>query len=69
MCGGDEGCGVVYELSNSTGWQQTLLYVFNDGADGGFPGGGVLLGSDGNLYGTTGFGGSNNLGVVYQVTP
>jgi uncharacterized repeat protein (TIGR03803 family) len=69
MCSGDEGCGVVYELSNSTGWQQTLLYVFNGGADGGFPGGGVLLGSDGNLYGTTGSGGRNNLGVVYQITP
>jgi uncharacterized repeat protein (TIGR03803 family) len=41
------------------------------GLDGGYPNAGVSVGSDGNLYGTTiwGGGGPNVQGTVYQVTP
>jgi uncharacterized repeat protein (TIGR03803 family) len=43
------------------------------GVGGTFPGGapycGLVAGADGNLYGTTTTGGSNNLGTVFQLTP
>jgi uncharacterized repeat protein (TIGR03803 family) len=68
-CSGDEGCGVVYELSENNGWEQTLLYIFNGGDDGGYPAAGVLFGGDGNLYGTAEDGGGDGLGVIYEVTP
>ena len=36
---------------------------------GGSPYSGLVVGADGNLYGTTTAGGSNNLGTVFQLTP
>ena len=43
------------------------------GVGGAFPGAapyaGLVLGADGNFYGTTSQGGSNNLGTVFQLTP
>jgi len=43
------------------------------GTNGDFPGAspysGLVVGADGNLYGTTSQGGSNNLGTVFQLTP
>jgi uncharacterized repeat protein (TIGR03803 family) len=57
--------GTVFELtSQSSGWQETLLYNFKDQADGGFPIGGLVLDSAGNLYGST-----SDHGVVFEITP
>ena len=39
------------------------------GANGTAPASGVTLGSDGNFYGTTEFGGANNAGTIFQLTP
>jgi uncharacterized repeat protein (TIGR03803 family) len=57
--------GVVFRLA-ATG-QETLLYTFTGGNDGGYPLGGVALDSAGNLYGTTELGGMSNGGVVFKL--
>ena len=44
------GYGVVYKVD--TAGHATVLHNFTDGADGGYPYGGVILDSKGNLYGT-----------------
>jgi uncharacterized repeat protein (TIGR03803 family) len=57
-CGGS-GCGVVFKLSPNG--QETVLYTFcslSNCVDGAGPGGGVVRDSEGNLYGTTIFGGT-----------
>ena len=47
----------------------TVLYTFTGGADGGGPEAGLIRDANGNLYGTTTFGGnpSADVGVVYAV--
>jgi uncharacterized repeat protein (TIGR03803 family) len=55
------GCGTVFELMppvNGGSWTESILYSFQDGADGAFPSAGVILDKFGNLYGTTGNGGN-----------
>ena len=65
----DGGCGMVFELSPISGaWYFTELFQFH-GSDGGNPGGGLVLDSAGNLYGTTTDGGLPGWGTVYKLTP
>jgi len=59
------GCGVVFKLDADG--QETVLYAFTGGTDGGYSRAGVIRDSDGNLYGTTGGGGTDNWGVVFKV--
>jgi uncharacterized repeat protein (TIGR03803 family) len=64
------GCGTVFKVSKNG--NETLLYEFVAGSDGGFPRAGVLLDSKGNLYGTTPYAGSYNecelgCGVVFEL--
>lgn len=56
--GGQYNWGVVFRLSPAAGedWNETLLYTFTGGSDGGFPRS-VILDSAGNLYGETLYGG------------
>jgi uncharacterized repeat protein (TIGR03803 family) len=58
---------VVYKV-DTTG-QETVLYSFTDGADGARPYAGVIRDSAGNLYGTTYNGGTENIGVVFEIRP
>jgi len=71
--GGTGVVGTVFELSppanGNSGWTETILYNFTGNNDGGEPMGNVLLGSDGNIYGTTAGYGADNYGVVYKLTP
>jgi uncharacterized repeat protein (TIGR03803 family) len=53
----------------STAGNETVLYRFTGGADGGTPFAGVVLGPNGNLYGTTISGGQTNAGVVFEIKP
>ena len=45
----------------------TKLYSFAGGIDGAFPYAGLILGDDGNFYGTTAFGGQKLHGVVFRI--
>ena len=69
---GDDGVGAFFELEKTnTGWQKINLFEFNasgSGASGGYGLNGVILGSDGNFYGTTDSGG-NGHGVVFELSP
>jgi len=65
--GGAAGKGVVYKVSASG--QETILYTFTGGDDGGGPYAGVILDAAGNLYGTAYSGGPAKVGVVYKVSP
>jgi uncharacterized repeat protein (TIGR03803 family) len=54
---GDSGNGSVWKWNYATN-TFTTLYSFTGGADGKWPRGGVVLATDGNLYGTARFGGN-----------
>jgi uncharacterized repeat protein (TIGR03803 family) len=66
-------------LSASTAsaeWNEKVLYSFQGGNDGSFPGGGVVFDQQGNLYGVTEAGGPSSCdpigsycGTVYQLSP
>jgi uncharacterized repeat protein (TIGR03803 family) len=65
--GGSASAGTAFKVS--TAGVYTLLHSFaNTASDGGYPSGGLTLGSNGNFYGTTQQGGTANQGVVFQMT-
>jgi uncharacterized repeat protein (TIGR03803 family) len=61
----------VFELTPAQNgpWTETTLYTFADSADGTDPAAGPVVGTDGDLYGTTRSGGQNGHGVVYALSP
>jgi len=63
--------GFVFELTHTpgTGWNESLLYKFSGGSDGGDPAAGVIIGNNGDLFGTTCGGGTANSGTVFELTP
>ena len=65
LSGGASNAGVVYKVDPAG--QQTVLYSFTGGADGGYPFAGVILDAAGNLHGTTQQGGTGGYGVVYKL--
>ena len=65
--GGVAGVGVVFKLTpGQTGYQETVLYSFKGGADGGYPFAGLLMDGSGALYGTTS-GCCGQYGTVYKL--
>lgn len=76
-------CGTVFKLSRpliaGDPWIETVLYVFkgNAAGDGTSPFGGLVMDQDGNLFGTTAYGGAGNClllgskegcGTVYELS-
>lgn len=68
--GGSANEGTVFKLAHSgSSWTESVLHSFNAQSDGEFPQSGVIFDSAGNLYGTAMFGGPNNDGTVFELTP
>jgi uncharacterized repeat protein (TIGR03803 family) len=67
------GCGTVFKVDRAG--NQTVLYNFTGGEDGGWPIAGVIRDAAGNLYGTTYSGGTSAngcaqfCGVVFKLDP
>ncbi|MGA2001896.1 MAG: choice-of-anchor tandem repeat GloVer-containing protein, partial [Terriglobales bacterium] len=64
--GGTYGQGTVFELTPAG--QEIVLYSFSGTPDGGFPAGHLVMDSQGNLYGTTSYGGTYGQGTVFELT-
>jgi uncharacterized repeat protein (TIGR03803 family) len=69
--GGSYNNGTVFELKRSgTEWNETILHHFSpNGSDGVIPFAGVTMDKNGNLYGTTNYGGVHGYGTVFEVRP
>jgi len=73
--GGPHNKGSVFELTPGAGgmWTEKSLHVFGSGNDGQNPRFGVFIDADGNLYGTTNyggaFGGDVNGGTAFELSP
>ena len=59
------GGGVVFKVDRNG--EETVLYSFTGGTDGGKPTAGLIRDDKGNLYGTAGDGGAFGYGVVFKV--
>ena len=71
-----QGCGVVFELSRTSGsyWSEAVLHTFSGGSDGATSTAGIAIDADDELFGTTINGGDLNCnngagcGVVFRLT-
>lgn len=66
------GCGTLFELERDGAgrWNFQVLYSFTGGSDGNFPCSPLIFDSDGNVYGTTAYGGNNENsgnGTVFEL--
>jgi uncharacterized repeat protein (TIGR03803 family) len=61
-------CGTVFKLNAKTG-AESVVHAFTGGVDGAYPYYGLLRESNGHLIGTTVAGGTQNQGVVFEITP
>jgi uncharacterized repeat protein (TIGR03803 family) len=73
--GGTYGFGAVFKLSpnGQGGYNESILYEFSGNGDGSYPSGGLVFDKQGNLYGTTQFGGSDGCdqgcAIVFELSP
>jgi uncharacterized repeat protein (TIGR03803 family) len=64
------GCGTVFRITPDGTLTRVHIFCTETGcADGEYPYGGLVLGTDRSLYGTTSAGGVNGLGTVFKLTP
>ncbi len=69
--GGKYQSGVVFKASPAGGgaWSYSVLYAFKGLPDAGSPYGGVIANSNGDLFGTTYYGGTSGNGAIYELVP
>jgi uncharacterized repeat protein (TIGR03803 family) len=69
--GGAVNEGTVFEMtSNGGAWTEKVLHSFRDSPNLGIrPKGGLVVDNAGNLYGTTFYGGPDNCGSIFELTP
>ncbi|MGA2761041.1 MAG: choice-of-anchor tandem repeat GloVer-containing protein [Candidatus Cybelea sp.] len=67
--GGAHGAGTVFKLhaTSKKRWKLTTLYAFKGQPDGNSPYGGLVADANGDLYGTTYYGGAGGLGSVFEL--
>jgi uncharacterized repeat protein (TIGR03803 family) len=63
---GGSGHGAIFKITPSG--TLSIVHSFS-GTDGSSPYGGLTVGMDGSLYGTTTYGGTNSAGTIFKVTP
>jgi uncharacterized repeat protein (TIGR03803 family) len=61
------GCGVLFQMTLDG--TETVLHKFEGKKDGMYPVGGLVKDDAGNIYGTTSYGGAQNLGIVFKLSP
>jgi uncharacterized repeat protein (TIGR03803 family) len=63
------GCGAVFELKSKGGgqWSESLPHSFSNGNDGTYPSAPLVFDANGNIFGTTTYGGSGG-GTVFKLT-
>ncbi len=67
--GGIGYLGTVFKMTKSgNNWTEEPLHSFTGDPDGDGPLGGVILDSNGNLFGTTSYGGLHDYGTVFELT-
>jgi uncharacterized repeat protein (TIGR03803 family) len=64
--GSGEVRGSVFKMSPQG--TVTTVHIFRTGSEGQLPTGGLVQATDGNLYGSTKFGGNQDYGTLYQIT-
>src|SRR5258708_27455562 len=72
---GSGGCGTVFKLTKGSSgtWTESILYAFQGGSDAAAPANPLIFDAQGNIYGTTLYGGptlcNTGCGVLYEATP
>lgn len=68
--GGAGGFGVIFSITTAGAFTLLAEFTGTGGAKpGAQPAGGLYLHTDGTLYGTTEFGGANDFGTAFRITP
>jgi uncharacterized repeat protein (TIGR03803 family) len=62
--GGMYGGGMIFGISPAG--IETTHYSLGFNMDARYPGSALVLGADGNFYGTTNYGGTNNFGAIFK---
>lgn len=65
--GGSYGGGTIFKMTSAG--TVSVLKHFNQVPDGKNPKGNLVQASDGNFYGMTYYGGTNNIGTLFKITP
>src|SRR5689334_6290984 len=63
--GGTSNAGTIFKIDTSS--EETVLYSFTGGTDGGAPSSDLILDANGNIYGTTLSGGALGQGTAFQL--